>query len=314
MAVQRDMAAMPSFQTLRRGIPLYYGSLCTLGVTAMNRRLRNAGPILCYHNVVPSECGHHGEPGLHVTSERFERQMDWLARHYTVIRLSEFVDRMTTGGSLRSVAAITFDDGYAGVFEHAAPVLEGLGLPATVFVVADGAGRRTGFWWDHDSIIESATPARRERWLNELRGDGAAIVAQEAPSAARRLPASHWLADWETIRKWVRRGIDIGGHSATHRALPMLTDAELEYEVVTSRSIVHRATGIWPEFFAYPYGRYDARVRAMVQAAGHRGSFTLDVGLNRAGVDPWCLRRINVPATISDTAFEAWTAGLSRGT
>ena len=75
---------------------------------------------------------------------------------------------------------------------------------------------------------------------------------------------------------------------------------------------MHRATGTWPEFFAYPYGRYDARVRAMVEAAGYRGSFTLDAGLNRAGVDPWCLRRINVPATISDAAFEAWTAGLRR--
>ena len=303
---------MPSFQTLRRAIPLYYGSLCALGVTAMNRRLRNAGPILCYHNVVPSEYGHLGEPGLHVTSERFERQMHWLARHYTVIRLSEFVDRMTTGGSLRSLAAITFDDGYAGVYEHAAPVLHRLGVPATVFVVAEAAGRRTGFWWDHNSIIEFATPARRERWLNELRGDGAAIVAQEAPSAAGHLPASHWLADWDTIRAWARRGIEIGGHSATHRALPTLTHDELEYEIVASRIFVHRATGTWPEFFAYPYGRYDARVRAMVQAAGYRGSFTLDAGLNRAGVDPWCLRRINVPATISDAAFEAWTAGLRR--
>jgi len=94
----------------------------------------------------------------------------------------------------------------------------------------------------------------------------------------------------------------------------MLTNAELDYEVASSRCRVYQMTGIWPEFFAYPYGRYDARVRAMVQAAGYRGSFTLDAGLNRAGVDPWCLRRINVPATISDAAFEAWTAGLRRST
>ena len=303
---------VPSFQTLRRAIPLYYGSLCALGIAAMNRRWRDAGPILCYHNVVPSEYAHVGEPGLHVTTERFERQMCWLAHHYTVISLGEFADRMTGGGSLHSVAAITFDDGYAGVFEHAAPVLHALRLPATVFVVAEAVGRPTGFWWDQDSVIATATPARRERWLNELRGDGTAIVAQEAAATDRRLPSSHQLADWHTIRRWACRGIEVGGHSATHRALPMLTDAELEYEIVACRTRVHRATGTRPQFFAYPYGRYDARVRAMVQAAGYRGSCTLEAGLNRTGVDPWSLRRINVPATISDAAFEAWTAGLRR--
>lgn len=299
-----------SLQAVRLGPPLYYGSLRALGVPAVNRRLRDAGLILCYHNVVPSKDGHIGEPGLHLTSERFERQMRWLAEHYAVVRLSEFVDRMTTGASLRSVAAITFDDGYAGAFEHAAPVLHALGLPATVFVVVEAVGRSTGFWWDQEAIIESATPARREKWLSELRGDGPAIVARDAATATRHLPASHRPADWDTICAWIDRGIDIGGHSATHRALPTLTDAELEYEVVASRTLVHRTTGIWPEFFAYPYGRWDGRVRAMVRSAGYRGSFTLDAGLNCAGFDPWCLRRINVPATISDAAFEAWTAGL----
>lgn len=306
------MADLRSLPAIRLGAPLYYRSLCALGIPTVTRRLRDAGLILCYHNVVPSEDSRIGEPGLHLPSERFERQMRWLADHYAVVRLGEFVDRMTTGASLRSVAAITFDDAYAGVFEHAAPILHAHGLPATVFVVAQAVGRRTGFWWDQHGITDSATPSRRDRWLNELRGDGAAIMACEAALPGRDFPASHWPADWNAIQSWMDRGIDIGGHSATHRALPTLSDAELEFEVVASRSIVHRATGIWPEFFAYPYGRHDARVRAMVQSAGYRGSFTLDAGLNRARVDPWCLRRINVPATISDAAFEAWTAGLRR--
>jgi peptidoglycan/xylan/chitin deacetylase (PgdA/CDA1 family) len=278
----------------------------------VNRRLRDAGAILCYHNVVPSRDAGIGEPGLHLPRERFERQMRWLADHYDVVRLGEFVHRMTSGASLRSVAAITFDDGYRGVYEHAAPVLRRLGLPATVFVVADAVGRRTGFWWDQAAIVDAATPASRERWLNQWRGDGDVIVAETAPAATADLPLSHWPADWDTIRTWASRGIDIGGHSATHRSLPALTDAELEYEIVTSRSLVHLNTGTWSEFFAYPYGRWDARVRAMVEYAGYRGSFTLEVGLNRAGVDPWCLRRINVPAAISDAAFEAWTAGVGR--
>jgi peptidoglycan/xylan/chitin deacetylase (PgdA/CDA1 family) len=112
----------------------------------------------------------------------------------------------------------------------------------------------------------------------------------------------------------VGRGIDVGVHSATHRSLPTLTDAELEQEVVTSRAVVWRATGVRPEFFAYPYGLSDSRIRSIVRRAGYRAAVSLGSGLNTAPADPWCLRRVNVPAGISDAAFEAWTAGfLSRG-
>ena len=42
------------------------------------------------------------------------------------------------------VAAVTFDDGYRDVYEHAVPVLKRKGIPAAVFVVTDLVGRRAG--------------------------------------------------------------------------------------------------------------------------------------------------------------------------
>ena len=68
------------------------------------------------------------------------------------------------------------------------------------------------------------------------------------------------------------RGIEIGVHSATHRCLPTLTEAELEHEVVASRTMIHAETGVWPEFFSYPYGLFDARVRGAVRSAGYRAA------------------------------------------
>jgi peptidoglycan/xylan/chitin deacetylase (PgdA/CDA1 family) len=124
------------------------------------------------------------------------------------------------------------------------------------------------------------------------------------------VPQSHRASDWSTIRAAIGRGIDIGVHSTTHRSLPTLSDAELDDEVLASRSAILDATGTFPEFFAYPYGRWDSRVRARIRTAGYRGAVTLDTGLNRAFADPWSLRRVNVPAHISSSAFVAWTAGL----
>jgi peptidoglycan/xylan/chitin deacetylase (PgdA/CDA1 family) len=295
-------------QAVRFGAPLCYRGLRALGVPAVNRRLQDAGLILCYHNVVLSNAD-AGDPGVHMLSERFSRQMRWLAAHYSVVRLSEFVDRVASGKSMRQVAAVTFDDGYAGVFQHALPILRTLGLPATLFVVAD-AGRRAGFWWDQPGIVALANPGVRAEWLHTMRGDESAICSDRGPS---NLPLSHRPADWETIRGGIGDSIDIGAHSVTHRSLPTLTDAELEHEVVAGRAAIQRATGTRPEFFAYPYGLWDTRVRSRIRLAGYRAGLTLDSGLNRPFADPCSLRRLNVPATISDAAFEAWTAGLSVG-
>src|SRR3989442_9717494 len=65
----------------------------------------------------------------------FERQMRWLAANYELVGLEQWVARLSQGASLRGVVAVTFDDGYKGVFDLAWPLLRDLGIPATVFVV-----------------------------------------------------------------------------------------------------------------------------------------------------------------------------------
>lgn len=291
----------------RVGAAVYYAGLRALRVPAARRRWFDADVVLCYHNVVAGDCPAAGEPGLHMPVDRFARQLEWLARHYRIVSLREFVARESTRVS-PPLAAITFDDAYGGVFEHAAPLLAGLGLPATVFVVADAPGRATGFWWDQPDVIASITAARRNRWLRDLHGDGAAILSEVGVAAQSLLPSDYRPAGWATIRYHAGL-IDIGGHSATHRFLPALSDAELEREVVESRRRIHQATGTWPEFFAYPYGSCDARVCAATRSAGYRAAFGLDVS-RTAGESQWRLGRLNVPSHISDAAFEAWTAGL----
>jgi peptidoglycan/xylan/chitin deacetylase (PgdA/CDA1 family) len=290
--------------------PAYYRGLRMLGIPAASRRLQSAGPILCYHNVVPSGYEGIGGAGVHMPLDTFERQMRWLVSRYTVLSLTEFVDRLERGASLGSTAVLAFDDGYNGVFEQAAPVLHALGIPATVFVVAGAVGRTAGFWWDQPAIVKTMTASQRDAWLHDLKGDDDAIVGAAAPEGRSNLPRSHRPADWGTIRAWLNKGFDIGVHSSTHRCLPALADDELAHEIEDSRAAIHRATGVWAPFFAYPYGHCDARVRARVRVTGYRAALSLEPGLVGPGADAWCLRRINVPAGISDAAFEAWTAGL----
>jgi len=292
---------------------LYYSALKVLGLTALARQLSSGGVILCYHNVVAeTNAGPCGDIGLHMPLSTFERQMRWLAARYAVVPLEELVDRLSRGGSLRGVAAVTFDDGYGGVFEYAWPLLRDLGIPATVFIVAEAPGRADSFWWDHPEARRAHASARRQHWLTVLRGDNAAIVESLAPMHDERRPAP-WCraADWHTITSAVTSGLRLGAHSATHRSLPALDPVDLQLEVVESRDVIMRRTGVTPEFYAYPYGLWNDRVRLAVRAAGYRAAFTLDYGHITAAADRWALRRVNVPASIQDGAFQAWAAGLS---
>jgi peptidoglycan/xylan/chitin deacetylase (PgdA/CDA1 family) len=291
------------------GATLFYEGLHALGLAAARRRWCDAAVVLCYHNVIGDTDVVMGAPGLHIPCARFARQVRWLADHYTIVSLGEFVHRRGTR-SWPPLAAITFDDAYTGVFDHAAPLLERLGLPCTVFVVAEAAGGSSGFWWDDPGVVSAQTDARREQWLRSLRGDRASIMA-DVRATGTPLPPAYRAADWATIRARAEGGrLDVGVHSATHRHLPSLTDAELEHEVMASRRLIHREIAVWPQFFAYPYGLCDERVRAAVRSAGYRAAFGLDPALQGAAGDRWMLPRVNIPSGLSHRAFEAWTAGL----
>src|SRR5207245_6731643 len=111
---------------------LWYRALGVLGVTTLARRLRNAGVILCYHNVVPTASRDAGEPSLHIPMATFERQMRWLTANCELVSLSTFVDHLRDGTSARHLGAVTVDDRYRGGVEHGWRVLRRFRIPGTV--------------------------------------------------------------------------------------------------------------------------------------------------------------------------------------
>ena len=292
---------------------LGYTALRFAGVTSVARRLTSDGIVLCYHNVVASSDADVANTlGLHMHLATFERQIRWLRDHFAVVPLEELVSRLMLSRSVRGLAAVTFDDGYVGVFEHAWPLLRDLGLSATVFIIADAPGREEGFWWDDPDVLRVHSPERQRRLLTDFQGDRKMIVDFVAPTRPPWQPHS-WCrpAGWDVITQAAVSGLQIGAHSATHRALPTLNDADLERELVESRDVIRRRTGVAPLFFTYPYGLWDERVRGATRSAGYRAAFTLAPDSRTVKRDPWTLPRINVPAGIGIAAFEAWTAGLS---
>jgi peptidoglycan/xylan/chitin deacetylase (PgdA/CDA1 family) len=97
--------------------------------------------ILLYHRVVV----HRRDPfRLDVHPDRFRDHLDVLAERAEVVPLRRLVEGRVPPRAI----AITFDDGYADIFEHAVSELERRRFPATLFAVSDAIGSDEEFWWD----------------------------------------------------------------------------------------------------------------------------------------------------------------------
>ena len=110
----------------------------------MSRRLLShltrCGIVLTYHRIA--------EPGvdpwrLSVSPERFAGQMEVLRQQARPVTLEELVSKRIDKGAKPAVA-VTFDDGYVNNLSAAKPILERLGVPATVFVCSGYLERGQG--------------------------------------------------------------------------------------------------------------------------------------------------------------------------
>ena len=66
--------------------------------------------------------------------------------------------------------------------------------------------------------------------------------------------------------------VTIASHSKTHPALTKLSDQKLAQEVVDSKKILESKLARPVQYFTYPYGNYDARVKRVVANAGYRAA------------------------------------------
>ena len=114
------------------------------------------------------------------------------------------------------------------------------------------------------------------------------------------------LMTWEQLRELQDAGMTIGSHTRTHPVLPDY-HAALHNEVVMSRADIEQHLGRAPDFFAYPFGEWDAESAAWARTAGYRAARTYRGGAWNAPSDLYHLRA--VPVTENMQAFERAVSG-----
>ena len=189
--------------------------------------------VVVYHAIgsVPRSAPHWN--GF-VRPERFAAQMAYLAAHRRVVDLDAILDGDPSPGPPR--VAITFDDAYRNVLEHAVPVLREHGFPATFFVSTKWIGASNG--WDPRGPLELMT------------GDELAELA--------------------------RSGFAVESHGHAHVDYARMEAAAAADDVRTSVERLTELLGRPPRYLAYPYGRATAAAAAEAARLGLRAAFTLD--------------------------------------
>jgi peptidoglycan/xylan/chitin deacetylase (PgdA/CDA1 family) len=194
-------------------------------------RTQPQGRVLAFHQVERGPL-----PGAAWVSPRFfEKTLDLLTTlDVEVAPAASFSD----GLGRENTVAITFDDGYERLLEHAFPALIERGMHSTVFVIPSVVGRTNT--WDY-----SVGGWGRRRHL-----------------------------DWRHLRELAENGVEIGSHTTTHRDLTRLSDAELSSELFGSRREIEDRIGRPVRLLSYPFGRYDKRAQRAAKKAGYDCAFT----------------------------------------
>lgn len=176
---------------------------------------------------------------------------------YRTLNLPRVADYLKDGMPFpENALVITFDDGYRSVYDVALPVLQCYQMTATVFVT---------------------------------------VGEKNATSYDDRLPSLHGreMLSWREISEMQQAGMNIGAHTLTHPDLIRALPGRSETEILGSKWMIEDRLGVPVEAFAYPFGRYDSRSRAMVNEH-FRCAVSDRLGLVGPQSDAFALERVEM--------------------
>jgi peptidoglycan/xylan/chitin deacetylase (PgdA/CDA1 family) len=307
---------------------------------ATSSRLRIVG----YHGLWTTP-GYQFGDYVFITLEQFERRMVWLRNsRYAILALDEAIEALAKRRPVRNGVVITIDDGWQSTYTHMLPVLEHLRIPATLYVTSwyvdhrapivnvavnyvlecsklpsftwtDAEGRRLTV--ELGSTVERQMQAARlNRRLEHLPSLADRLDALREICVAAEVPTEPWwsggqfhLMSREEIRDAHARGLDIQLHTHRHRSVQAHL-ATLADEISENRLVLGEACST-DHFthFCYPSGFYSPQAEKILSSLGIRSAVLSEAGLNRAGSDPYALRRLLDGRSVTDEAFEAYLSG-----
>lgn len=268
------------------------------------------------------QVNHHEAPVFREIAETLKANFD-------VLPLSELDDALAHPARHRHSVFLMSDDGYTNTLNVAAPILEELGLPWTLFVSSHHIDTRErnpafiirlffhympagAYTIPHLPPLELGKADGREAFtvagmtaLKALDMDRAkeAVAAMTAALAEAGLAAqierftSESFLTWDQVRELKARGVEIGAHADWHWPMNAAqTSEQLRHQAAYPRARIEAEIGSC-RAFAYPFGNTPdicANAQRAVRDAGYEYGFTTVSGTLDAGHNRFLLPRYGV--------------------
>ena len=184
--------------------------------------------ILAYHSISPKKS--FGAPSI--SPHRFRKQIE------LALNLGFTFGTMDDYGDTDSRLYITFDDGFESVYRYAYPILQELGVQATVYVVAGYVGQYNS--WDVN-------------WFGQ----------------------KHRHMHWQQLNELSENGWSIGSHGMSHRSIPALSQQEQIYEMAMSKALLQQNLPCDITSFSFPFGNTDSKNSNLLDRLGYRTGVVL---------------------------------------
>ena len=213
------------------------------------------------------------QPPQGITLEHFSQFIEYYQSHnYVFVSPDDILDGLD---SSRNYALITFDDGYAGVYEHGLRILMEYEYPSTIYLTTDAIGGSSA---RNSSEFPGLYPGER-------------------------------MLTWPQVRELSRNGFTPGGHMKQHLDITTCNPDAATEQLVGSKAEIEQRIGVPCASFAYPWGRYDTRSKKLVAGAGYRNAVTAIHGPVRPHEDLFAIPRIDIRRDYSRSDFEASLRG-----
>jgi peptidoglycan/xylan/chitin deacetylase (PgdA/CDA1 family) len=276
------------------------------------RRLAGRLVVLTFHRVRPDGEPADGRPmsNLEVPVSDFRALLRWMRQRADPVALADWfpADAAARSGEAALPAgrrrlpcfAVTFDDGWADNAQWAAPVLEELRIPATVFLSTAAVESRIPFWWQIPGLSDAEIEA-----MKALPPDAQEKRVREAPPAVRNACAREFM-DWAAVRRLAAGNlIRFGLHGHRHALMTSLSHTAALDDICRCRELLlSRAPGAYTPFFAWPNGNVRDDLSPALDSLGLRAAFGTRPGLASALPSPavrWRLPRNNVDRRLAST-------------
>ncbi|MBM3976766.1 MAG: hypothetical protein FJ299_07220 [Planctomycetes bacterium] len=293
----------------------------------MPRRLT----ILVGHSVDAPECNGHFPRDMKIDGAKLEHWLKTFQRDYELVTVADGWQRIQQPAGLsRSLLALTMDDGYTDNRTALLPILQRLGVKATVYLEEFPLEERR-LNWTHKLLwtltqIDTDTYIRRYGELTQDRAtheklqragrEGRALYQlkrvlkyeAEAVDRARtvdqifreqggdeRAMAERMYMSWEQARELQAAGIELGVHTQSHAILSRLSADEQRAEIQGCQRRMAERLAAPAVTLAYPWGRrwdYNSDSCAVAEQSRFACAVTSHSGTNDARTKPMELKRI----------------------